>query len=508
MFCGAGGSSQGAVAAGHAFGGIELRLAMNHWQMAIDTHNTNFPNAEHHCSDISASDPRWYPSTTILIASPECTNHSIAKGKKAVQSQMRLFEKGILDPAADRSRATMWDVPRFAEFHRYEMIIIENVVDARRWVQFPAWIQAMDLLGYNYKIKYLNSMHFFPTPQSRDRMYVVFWKKGNKAPDLDHRPLAHCSLCGDVQATQVWKNREKPFGKYKTQYIFRCPTCHEQVEPYYYAAFNCIDWTDPGIRIGDRKKPLVTNTMRRIQYGLDKYGADPFQILNYSPGYTKAITEATGAVTTTDHHAIAMPFIFKGEHTTKQGYARSAAEPLYTQTNRQSMGLVVPWIIEMNRTGKAKPATHPTGTFTAGGINHAMMITPLIVNNKGASMSRPGTDPTHSVTTKPHLGIITDEAFNSFIASHYKSPTTNHISDAIGTCTTKERHALVSFKTPEIEDCFYRMLRAREIQKAMAFDDNYTVLGNEKDQVRQLGNAVTPPVMKWLTTQCLLALND
>jgi DNA (cytosine-5)-methyltransferase 1 len=76
QFCGAGGSSLGAVAAG-----AEVKLALNHWRLAIETHNHNFPDTLHDCTDISACDPRRYPSTDILITSPECTNHSIAKGK-------------------------------------------------------------------------------------------------------------------------------------------------------------------------------------------------------------------------------------------------------------------------------------------------------------------------------------------------------------------------------------------------------------------------------------------
>ncbi len=53
QFCGAGGSSIGAQAAG-----LEIRLALNHWRMAIDTHASNFPSVDHVCEDISAVDPR------------------------------------------------------------------------------------------------------------------------------------------------------------------------------------------------------------------------------------------------------------------------------------------------------------------------------------------------------------------------------------------------------------------------------------------------------------------
>ena len=62
QFCGAGGSSLGAAASG-----MEVMLAMNHWQLAIETHNTNFPDTLHDCADVSATDPRRYSSTDILV---------------------------------------------------------------------------------------------------------------------------------------------------------------------------------------------------------------------------------------------------------------------------------------------------------------------------------------------------------------------------------------------------------------------------------------------------------
>jgi len=128
QFCGAGGSSQGVrMLANQLGGGLEVKLALNHWKLAIETHNTNFPDTMHDCTDVSAADPKRYFSTDILITSPECTNHSLAKGQRQVRKQIELFESGKIDPAAERSRATMWDVPRFAEYHRYRIIITENV---------------------------------------------------------------------------------------------------------------------------------------------------------------------------------------------------------------------------------------------------------------------------------------------------------------------------------------------------------------------------------------------
>ena len=472
QFCGAGGSSQGATKAG-----IEVKLALNHWKLAIETHNTNFPDTAHDCTDIQACDPRRYPSTDILITSPECTNHSLAKGQKQVKTQMEMFISGKIDAAAERSRATMWDVPRFAEYHRYNAIIVENVVDARKWVMFDAWLQAMRSLGYLHKCVYLNSQHCHPTPQSRDRMYIVFWKKGNKAPDLDYKPLAYCPRCEkDVFAVQTFKRPDVKFGKYKQQYVYCCPQHGTTVEPYYYSAFNVIDWSDIGIRIGDRKKPLSENTERRIRFGLNKYGTSPYILHSaYSKearGVVRSALDTAFTQTTLQSQAIVQPFIMpmigKGEHTMNEGYIKSAAEAFQTQTVRQSMFVVTP---------------------------------PFIVESKGTSNSKGITDPLACVTTKSYHGLITSSSWNSFIHYNYGQTTLSHVNEPLGTATTKERHSLITYQQPAYEDCYYRMLKPNEIKLAMAFGQDYIVLGSGKDQVKQLGNAVTPPAMEFLVSR-------
>ena len=170
------------------------------------------------------------------------------------------------------------------------------------------------------------------------------------------------------------------------------------------------------------------------------------------------------------------------------------------------MSLVTPWIIEMNKTGECKPATEPTATVTAGGINHAMLIAPFMVESKGQSNARPVTEPTATSTTKQHLGILTTEAWNTFISYYYGTHSASHITKAIGAATTKDRHQLISYKEPAIEDCYYRMLFPSEIKLAMAFDKDYIILGSGKDQVKQCGNAVTPPAMEWLVQQVIESL--
>lgn len=375
QFCGAGGSSQGARRLSRKMGGgLEIVLAMNHWRLAIETHNTNFPQTDHDCADISACDPRRYQSTDILITSPECTNHSLAKGvKRKYQQTNNLFGNLTIDPAAERSRATMWDVPRFAEIHKYNLIIVENVVEARQWVMWDAWLHAMHNLGYDHKCVYLNSMHALPTPQSRDRMYVMFWKKGNKSPNLDLCPKAYCSCCGqEVEAIQSWKNPKKKFGKYRQQYIYRCPRCTNEVEPYYYSAFNVIDWSKPGERIGDRKKPLAANTMKRIEWGLKRCSDSSFVIY-------------------TDNSSIL-------------NRASGISDPMYTQTTRQ-----VAAVVENRGQSNTRAIDQAMSTQTSM-ITHGIASTEAVNaflayyygNNQASGMF----DPVGTISTKDRIALV------------------------------------------------------------------------------------------------------
>ncbi len=90
-----------------------------------------------------------------------------------------MFGDTLRDAAAERSRATMWDVPRFAERHAYRAIVVENVVEAAKWVGWRGWLTTMTDLGYDHQLVSLNSMHAQAidaprAPQSRDRLYIVF----------------------------------------------------------------------------------------------------------------------------------------------------------------------------------------------------------------------------------------------------------------------------------------------------------------------------------------------
>lgn len=510
QFCGAGGSSIGATMAG-----AEVRLAMNHWKLAIETHNTNFPNVDHDCADISAVNPRRYPSTDILITSPECTNHSLAKGKPRNYYEHDLFGKVLVDPSEERSRATMWDVPRFAEYHDYNMIVVENVVDAAKWRMWDAWLSAMHALGYEHEIVYFNSMFAFPTPQSRDRLYVVFWKKGNIKPDLDFHPQARCENCGrDVESIQTWKNGKR-WGRYGKQngygqYFYRCPHCTHEVIPYYFAAFNAIDWSLTAERIGDRAVPLKPKTLARIKYGLEAYGRQMMIVTGrYTSGIECRVRNANADPLPTQpgdsSHAVALPWLIETAHTQGNGkYSTSGHAPIPTQTTAQTLGIVSGFLMK-NNGGGANPKfmssgmDEAMGTLTTSG-NQSLLSIPAKFQKKMGLVNPGFIAEMHGTSTGSHHALL---SAGSFLSYYYGTAQASGMADPIHTMTGIDRAALIqALDSLTVDDLYFRMLQPHEIGKAMAFQKSYIVLGTKREQVRQYGNAVTPPVMQMLIERC------
>lgn len=460
MFCGAGGSSTGAT----MLDGISVKTALNHWDKALESHNANHPDTVHVQADIKETDPRYIATSDILWASPECTNHSVAKGRKRVTNQPDFFGDTLPDEAADRSRATMWDVPRFAEVHRYRAIITENVVDAAKWVMFDAWLMAMKSLGYEHRIQYLNSMHAqhggLPAPQSRDRMYVLFWLKGNQAPDVEKyfRPKAYCGSCDEiVDAMQVFKKSER-WGRYRAQYVYRCPkaTCKNAiVEPGWLPASHAIDWSLRGERIGDRKKPLAPKTMARILAGLAKYGQEPVSIDSVRGSQILSAVNHEPFQTQTTAYTRSLLVPVEGREG-KQ--AQAAGEPMRTQTTRNETGLLTAprnhMLMEYYGNGQMHPVSKAIPTITTH--DRFAMITTLRGTNAPKDVGQP---------------------LDTFAANGL-------------------HHGLAEWKVPSVEDCEFRMLEPHEIKAGMAFPKEYIMLGNKREQVKMAGNAVTPPAAR------------
>jgi len=498
LFCGGGGSSTGAI----QVPGVEIRMAANHWDLAVEVHNQNHPGADHAAVDLHEEDPRYFPRTDILWASPECTKWSQASGGKyaAFSSEANLLD--LLDPElvdedpedaiVKRSRLLMFDVLRFADHHRYAAMVIENVVDiatnpkyAEAWT---LWKKSLRRLGYEFRVVSLNSMHAQahgdPAPQSRDRLYVVCWLKGNKAPDIDKvmRPLAWCTTCqAVVESQQVWKNA-RTVGKYRSQYVYLHGACGTAVEPGYLPAAAAIDWSMAGTKIGDRTKPLADKTRRRIAAGIAKYWS-PFHMEAAGNTYDAADSKHPGYGQPNSYYrAWSTLDVLKSFHATAskalvvplEGRAgdrvSSTADPLRTQTSRHLAALAMPpFMLERRFDYRSRSLDEPMSTLAANDTTKALIEPPFIAELRGGgSTARPTSDPMSTVTASGnHHGLVTpaggswnddarptSEALRALttrdayglLMPYYGSGsglTGKPTSEPIGTLTTVDRYALI-----------------------------------------------------------------
>ncbi len=560
LFCGAGGSSLGAELAGG-----ELRLALNHWPRAIETHSTNFDHADHDCNDISALTTariRGYPDSDVLLASPECTNHSLAKGgRRRKPKAASLFDDGPAgDDEQERSRATMWDVCRFAEQkilkgRPYKAIVVENVPDAFWWGPerkgypngdgslFDAWLTAMRALGYQHEIVWLNSMFAGPllggrsVPQSRDRMYVNFWRKRQRRPNLRVEPLSWCPSCEqlvDGQQTfkpvSLKKSGGRPWGKYGQQYFYTCPGCAGTVFPGAAPAAEAIDWSLPIGRIGDRDKPLEESTRGRIRRGWQKVLSEPFAIRIGGTGNPRPLT--LPLITQTARHEAAMVFPNAGntfERIPGNRARDAAAAALDTGHGTLDRTMVVPPMGEAAaRSATAAPApTQPT-TTRPGVV--------IVSADQGAALRSQGS------ASLVMANRETAGCHQSAVIPYYRNGTgSDPVSAAAPTVPTKDRLALVvpctrkACRRParreelptvasegppgvvvtdeDIDNSMFRMFALTEIAAAMAMRhhldgrSDYLVHGNKRERMAQYGNAVTPPAMQLLVGRHLEVLN-
>lgn len=165
LFAGGGGSSWGAHLAG-----VEVVAAFDLWGLAGQSHRTNFPKARFYHGRLEEMDvnkvAKEIGKIDLILASPECTNHSPAKGNK---------------PRCEESKNTAFQVTRFARKFRPRWIVVENVVSMRNWSRYEEFKDELESLGYNLDEQVLNSADF-GVPQSRRRLFLLCDRKSVPAP--------------------------------------------------------------------------------------------------------------------------------------------------------------------------------------------------------------------------------------------------------------------------------------------------------------------------------------
>jgi len=253
LFCGAGGSSYGARKAG-----VEIIAGFDIWKPAIKTYQTNFPQAKAIEADIRKLSPQHLKSRIgkidLILASPECTNHSKAKGAAE---------------RSEESRETAFEVIRFAEVFRPKWMVLENVVEMQSWDRHSELLEKLWKLEYFVKEVKLNAKDF-GVPQSRERLFIL------------------CSLTGEATKPTSTQSVDKP-------------------------AEEIID-TNGAYRLSPlKKKGRAEKTVQSAERAIAALGDDtPFLLVYYGSGRNgnggwQRIDEPLRTITTLDRFAYVTP---------------------------------------------------------------------------------------------------------------------------------------------------------------------------------------------------------
>lgn len=205
LFCGGGFGARGAV-----FGGGKPLLAVDAWDLATETYKANFPEATVIQKKIEEIDPFQYRSKfrpDVLLTSPECTAHSIARGAK---------------PGNEKSRETAISIFPWIDAFNPRWVIVENVNRMKQWGRHEELITTLESYGYTVSQLLLNAAEF-GTPQSRKRLFLIC--------DRDGATITKETLLVSHQKTQ--KNAKSIIdwsGQYKSTPLYKPGRAQSTVE--------------------------------------------------------------------------------------------------------------------------------------------------------------------------------------------------------------------------------------------------------------------------------------
>ena len=423
-FAGGGGASCGLKMAG-----IDVTIAINHDPAAIRMHTVNHPKTLHLTEDIFSVDLSKYIAkddcVDVMWASPDCTSHSKAKGGQPRELGLR-----ILPWAVYRLCRQIKDVTGKLPL----MLFMENVEEIMEWGpldknghpierkkgrEYRRFINAMKKLGFVFDSRVLVAADY-GAPTTRKRWYAVFRSDGKP---INWPVPTHC------------KNGETDLLGTRLPWV---------------PVSTCLDFTDLGASIFERKKPLADATLKRIANGIRKFvveNPDPFFLPEQQ----------------------ALPFLIQyHSETTESVRGQKVTEPLKTIDTSNRYALISVFVTKFYKTGTGQEVTEPL----------------------------------HTITTSPgHFGLV-----SVFLIKYYGTEQSGHsVNEPLATITTKDRFGMVStilLKNGEryaIADIYMRMLQPEELKLAQGFPKDYVIDhdidGNPypiKEQVAKIGNSVVP----------------
>jgi DNA (cytosine-5)-methyltransferase 1 len=468
LFCGGGGTSTGMIEAFRKAGADYSLIGVNHWKVAIETNRMNH-GGDYYCASIDGLDPTDVVKDgrlDFLWASPECTNHSRAKGGMPRQNQSRCQPEILLSWIRKLlvKRLYVENVPDFLDWG--PLLAVDTVINGklhkagtpdprRKTVFFRDWIDSIRKSGYRVDWRILNAADY-GAPTSRERLIVQAVRIGT----------------GERIAWPEPTHAEKPDLFIKDRWV---------------PARDIIDWSIQGKSIFDRAKPLKPNTLRRIENGIRKYWgtwAVPFLILLRGTRRSQLnctvhrLDEPVPTISAGGGHlGLVRPFLTHyhgGEGAERRTSGMDEPLPTCDCSNRYGLvcGVVEPLFVPQQSCGTVKPVSNPLPTIAASGAISVVegLITSYYGNSRGCSP----------------------------------------VGRTLGTVMTKDRFGLVEgklFKTPDGQTCeldiSFRMLQPHELAAAMSFPPDYKFCGTKTEQIRQIGNAVCPRLSEALISAAI-----
>lgn len=156
LFSGIGGNSLAAKQVG-----VEVVAGFDKWDLVTNVFQDNFPDSlvyNQFLEKVRISQIKnVIGKIDLILASPECTSHSIARGNK-------LPNKTSLDLA--------FQVSRFSKHFQPRWILIENVSQMITWDDYGQFKKSLEKQGYKISEQELTASDF-GVPQSRKRLFIL-----------------------------------------------------------------------------------------------------------------------------------------------------------------------------------------------------------------------------------------------------------------------------------------------------------------------------------------------
>jgi len=398
--------------------GQHVHIAINHNPDALSMHEANHPQARHYIADVWEVCPRQATGgmpVGWLHLSPDCTDHSQAKGGQ---------------PRRKNIRALAWVAVRWAGTVRPDIISLENVVQILKWGRLiakrdPATGRVVKLDGSVAETGErvpVQKQYLVPDPKQQGkhwhRLVAILRRQGYT---VEWRELNAADYGAGTTRTRLFMmaRRDSLPIVWPLPTHFKNPT---KGQKRWRAAADGIDWSIEGRSIFNRARPLADATMRRIARGMKRYVldcADPFivPIANWSRDATHSARQPISTVTAKPRggsHAVVAPVLAGVGGRAGQSEPRPASEPHYTITRKGDSAVIAPVLVQAGH-GEGTPgrarrwgsgcndAGDPVGTLTASSVSH-QVCTAMMVQANGGYNTTPAHDVRRAASTITNTG--------------------------------------------------------------------------------------------------------